>query len=275
MTTIPTRSLADVLADHPLLPLAWRAAVRAGGFLRDERPQGLEVDTKSTPTDVVTVMDRTAEALIRDDILTARPDDAILGEEGGARAGSSGVRWIIDPLDGTVNYLLGLPLWGVSIGVEIDGVPTVGVVDTPMFDETFVAVRGAGAWLVRHGVAERLGVRQTSDLSAALVTTGFGYDADVRIAQAGLLTELIGEVRDIRRLGAATIDFCWLARGWVDAYYEEGLKAWDLAAGVLIAQEAGAIVEGIGDPVGTEYVLASSPGIVGALANMLPAFRSA
>jgi myo-inositol-1(or 4)-monophosphatase len=269
MTTAETRSLADLLGDHPLLPLAWRAATRAGGFLRDERPHALTVDTKSTPTDVVTEMDRTAEALIRDDILGARPDDAILGEEGGERLGHSGVRWTIDPLDGTVNYLLGLPIWGVSIGVEVDGEPTLGVVHAPTFDESFVAVRGAGAWRVQHGVAERMAVRQTSDLSASMVTTGFGYDADVRIAQARVVTDLIGEVRDIRRLGAATLDFCWLARGWVDAYYEQGLKAWDVAAGILIAQEAGATVVGTGDPFGTDYILACSPGIAAELEGRL------
>lgn len=273
MTTQTVRSLADLLGAHDLLPLAWRAAARAGDFLRDERPAGLTADTKSTPTDVVTEMDRTAEALIRTDILTTHPHDAILGEEGGARAGTSGVLWTIDPLDGTVNYLLGLPLWAVSIGIAVDGIPTVGVVNAPMFGEAFVAVRGAGAWRVHEGTAERLAVRPIDDLASALVLTGFGYEASIRVAQAALLATLIGDVRDIRRLGAATLDFCWVARGWADAYYEQDLKAWDIAAGALIAEEAGASLATVGTPPGTDFVLACSPGIVGALSSLLPALR--
>ena len=152
----PARDLADILGLHPLLPMAWRAAARAGGFLRDERPPVLQVDTKSTPTDSVTIMDRGAEAMILADLLGERPDDGLLGEEGGERVGSSGVRWIVDPLDGTVNYLFRLPMWGVSIAAEVDGEVEGRVIATPEFDEAYVGVRGGGAWLVRGSRDERL-----------------------------------------------------------------------------------------------------------------------
>jgi myo-inositol-1(or 4)-monophosphatase len=267
--TTPAIRLADVLALHELLPLAWRAAVTAGSFLRDERPASLSVDTKSTPTDVVTVMDRTAEALISAELLGARPGDGLLGEEGGERAGTSGVRWVVDPLDGTVNYLFGLPMWGVSIAAEVGGRVEIGVVATPVFDEAYVAVRGAGAWLVTRGAAQRLGGSDCADLSSALVATGFGYAAQVRRRQSEVVTGLITQIRDVRRTGSAVIDFCWLARGRVDAYYEAGLNAWDYAAGALIAQESGAVVTGLRDPDFSAFVLAAAPGIAPALAAAL------
>lgn len=272
--TADRTDLADLLGWHPLLPLAWRVAGTAGRFLADERPAVLPVDSKSTPTDSVTEMDRGAEALIRDTVLGARPDDGMLGEEGTSRPGTSGVRWIVDPLDGTVNYLYRLPMWGVSIGVEVDGVPTVGVVVTPAYGEAYVAIAGRGAWLVRGSSAERLQVGSCARLSEALVTTGFGYDPAQRARQAGVVTTLIPRIRDVRRHGAAVIDFCWLARGRVDAYYEEGLNHWDHAAGALIAHEAGAVVGGLGG-VGLDridrYVIAAVPGIAAELRSELTA----
>lgn len=267
----PTRSLAQLLAMHPLLPLAWRVATTTGRFLRDERPSSLAVDTKSTPTDPVSEMDRRAEAAIVAEVAHARPDDGFLGEEGAARPGSSGVRWIIDPLDGTVNYLLGLPQWAVSVGVESDGVAMIGVVDAPMLDETYVAVAGHGAWCVHHGVAERLEVRRVAHLGEALVSTGFSYDAEVRVQQVAVLADIIGQVRDIRRLGSAALDFCWVARGWVDAYFERDVKPWDMAAGALIAQEAGAVVTGVEGDDWTRLVLAGSPAVVESLGRLLRA----
>ena len=255
------RDLADVLTLHPLLPLAWRAAGTAGRFLRDERPELLTVDTKSSPTDSVTVMDRTAEELILGELLGARPTDGLLGEEGGERLGTSGVRWIVDPLDGTVNYLFRLPMWGVSIGAEEQGTVTVGVVVTPEFDEAYIAVRGHGAWHVRGARAERMRGSDRADLGGALVTTGFGYDADRRRGQAEVVAGLIPKIRDVRRLGAAVVDFCWLARGRVDAYYEDGLNAWDYAAGALIAHEAGMLVTGLRDDDFSTFVFAAAPGI--------------
>ncbi len=269
MPSVETRTLADLLTDHPLLPLAWRAAAIAGPFLRDERPDDLHVDTKSTPTDAVTAMDRDAEAMIAAMLLADRPTDGLLGEEGGERAGTSGVRWVVDPLDGTVNYLFRLPMWGVSIAAEVDGQVEVGVVATPAFDEAYVAVRGRGAWLVTGDRAERLTGSGCRDLSAALVTTGFGYDAEVRRRQSDVVSGLITQIRDVRRMGAAVVDFCWLARGRVDAYYERGLNAWDYAAGALIAQESGAVVTGLRGDDYSSFVVAVAPGIAEPLRSLL------
>ncbi len=269
-----TRTLADLLAVHDLAPLAWRAAAAAGAFLRDERPESLVIDTKSTPTDVVSRMDRDAEAMLVEALLGDRPDDGFLGEEGGPRPGTSGVRWVVDPLDGTVNYLFGLPMWGVSIAAEIDGVVEVGVVATPAFGEGYLAVRGEGAWLVREGEARRLSGSSCSALSQALVTTGFGYAAEVRRAQSEVVTGLITQVRDVRRMGAAVVDFCWLAQGRVDAYYEKGLNDWDMAAGALVASESGMVVTGLRDADFSEFVLASAPGIAGDLQAALVALNA-
>ena len=265
----PTRSLAEVLDLHPLLPMAWHAAGAAGRFLRDERPKILAVDTKSSPTDAVTVMDRTAEAMISAALLGPRPDDGLLGEEGGERLGTSGVRWIVDPLDGTVNYLFELPMWGVSIAAEEHGLVTVGVVVTPEFDEGYIAVRGQGSWHIDGADAHPLQASGCTDLAAALVTTGFGYDAQLRKAQAEVVTGLITQIRDVRRMGAAVVDFCWLARGRVDGYYERGLNAWDYAAGALIAQEAGAFVSGLRDDDLSTFVFAAAPGIAAELRSAL------
>lgn len=274
MTTSDIRALADVLALHPLLPMAWRAAWSAGLFLRDERPTRLTVDTKSSPTDAVTVMDRTAETMIAADLLGARPGDGLLGEEGGERIGSSGVRWVVDPLDGTVNYLYELPMWGVSIAAEEGGVVTVGVVVAPDFGEGYIAVRGEGSWRVVGSSAERLEVSRCTELGSALVITGFGYDAAMRKAQSDVVSGLITSIRDVRRLGSAVVDFCWLARGRVDAYYEKGLNAWDYCAGALIAQEAGAVVTGLRDDDISNFFLAAAPGIAGELRQELQALRA-
>ncbi len=255
------RTLAALLDLHPLLPRAWHAAVAAGAFLRDERPEQLQVDAKSTPTDAVSAMDRDAEAMLVRALLDGRPDDGFLGEEGGERTGTSGVRWIVDPLDGTVNYLFRLPMWGVSIAAEVDGIVEVGVVATPAFDESYVAVRGKGAWLVADGEGRRLNGSACSDMAVALVTTGFGYDPEVRRAQSEVVTGLITRIRDVRRMGAAVVDFCWLARGRLDAYYERGLNAWDYSAGALIAHEAGQVVTGLRDDDLSEFIFAAAPGI--------------
>jgi myo-inositol-1(or 4)-monophosphatase len=266
--------LADILDLHPLVPLAWRAAGVAGRFLRDERPTRLTVDTKSTPSDSVTVMDRTAEALILADILRARPDDGVLGEEGGERRGTSGVRWIVDPLDGTVNYLYDIPMWGVSIAAEVDGTVVVGVVLTPEFDEGYIGIRGRGSWRISRGAAHPLRASACDDLASALVTTGFGYAAQMRGQQAAVLTDLIPQIRDVRRTGGAVVDFCWLARGRLDGYYEKGLNAWDYAAGALIAREAGAVVTGLFDDDLSDVIVASAPGIAHALRSTLVGLKA-
>lgn len=255
-------SLDDVLASHPLAALAWAAGQEAAAFLVDERPTELAVEAKSTPTDAVTAMDRGSEARIIERILAARPGDAILGEEGGAREGTSGVRWIIDPLDGTVNYTYRIPAWGVSIAAEVAGTVEVGVVILPALGSASVGVRGCGAWGIDDGEIRRLEVRPCDGLAAALVATGFGYRRDTRLSQGRVVHGLLGSIRDIRRTGCAVVDFSWLARGWIDAYYESGLNPWDIAAGALIAQEAGAVVCGMdGDGLYDGVLVASTPAI--------------
>lgn len=257
----------EVLACHPLAPLAWQAAQRAGAFLRDERPQDLAIDTKSSPTDAVTLMDRTAELLITEVLLGARPDDAILAEEGGARSGTSGVRWVVDPLDGTVNYLHRIPLWGVSVAAEVDGLATVGVVALPALGESYVGILDRGAWRVIDEEATPVSVSECGRLSDALVATGFGYAAARRRAQGAVVAALVADVADLRRSGAAVVDLCWLASGLVDAYYEGGLNPWDLAAGEVIAREAGATIGRL--PADPDVVVGAGPAIAAALVESL------
>ena len=265
-----SQTLARVLEVHPLAGLAWQAAHEAAAFLVDERPDALVVESKSTPTDAVTVMDRGAEQRIIERLLGARPDDGVLGEEGGERTGTSGVRWIVDPLDGTVNYTYRIPAWGVSIAAEVDGAVQVGVVVTPSLRSASIGIRGAGAWGLDDGALRSLRVSACTSLSAALVATGFGYHPQTRLAQGAAVSALLGTVRDIRRTGSAVVDFSWLARGWTDAYYESGLNVWDHAAGALIAREAGALVRGLDGPDHSKGVLvASTPGIAQELLDEL------
>ncbi|MDI2128704.1 inositol monophosphatase family protein [Yinghuangia seranimata] len=232
-----TKHLEAETAD--LLELALSAARVAGGMLLVDRPADLGVAaTKSSPTDVVTEMDTAAEKLIVDFLRARRPHDGFLGEEGAGEAGESGIRWVVDPIDGTVNYLYGLPAWCVSIAAEDADGAIVGVVEVPTQRETFHAVRGGGAF--RNGVAVRANTGIPMD--RALVATGFGYTVERRTRQAEVVRQLLPAVRDIRRYGSAAIDLCALACGRVDAYYERGLNPWDVAAGGLIAAEAGASV---------------------------------
>lgn len=253
--------LESVLSQDSRLQCAWLAAERAGSFLRDERPEVLAVEAKSTVTDAVTEMDRGAEALIIEFVRTTFPDDGILGEEGGERTGTSGTRWVVDPLDGTVNYLYALPVWGVSIGVEVDGRTQVGVVVAPELKVGWCALRGSGAWEVRGGTAKRISRGTVTDLGQALVATGFGYDSGRRSRQGAVVAGLLPQVRDIRRVGAAVIDLCWVASGRYDAFFEKGLHPWDFVAGALVAEEAGAVVRGIADVPFTGGLLVSAPGI--------------
>jgi myo-inositol-1(or 4)-monophosphatase len=211
-------------------------------------------------------MDRASERLIVDGITRARPGDAILSEEGAGATGSTGVRWVVDPLDGTTNYLYGHPGFAVSIAVEVDGSPVVGVVHDPVHGEVFTAARGRGAG--RNGVPIRPST--AADPATALLATGFSYDRARRGDQAAVLVALLPRVRDIRRMGAASVDLCSVACGRVDAYYERELNHWDLAAGLLIAEEAGAAVGGIGGgPAGPASVLASAPALFEPLRTML------
>ncbi|MBZ4018855.1 inositol monophosphatase family protein [Streptomyces purpurogeneiscleroticus] len=250
-----------------LLALALEAARRAGELLRDGRPADLGVAaTKSSPIDVVTDMDIASEKLITGFLSQRRPEDGFLGEEGASAEGSSGVRWVIDPIDGTVNYLYGQPAWAVSIAAQKDGETVVGVVAAPMRGETSHAVLGGGAFLNNAPIR----VRPAPPLSQALVGTGFGYVAERRAAQAAVLASLLPQVRDIRRGGSAAIDLCDVACGRLDAYYERGLNPWDFAAGELIAREAGARTAGRpGEPASHELTVAGSPAVFEALQPLL------
>ncbi|GAA2749093.1 MULTISPECIES: inositol monophosphatase family protein [Kitasatospora] len=250
-----------------LLALATEAATRAGALLRDGRPADLGVAaTKSSPVDVVTEMDLASEKLILELISTRRPADGYLGEEGADRPGTSGVRWVVDPLDGTVNYLYGLPNWAVSVAAELDGRAVVGVVYAPARGELFHAVLGGGAHLDGRPIAGR----PAPPWGQALIATGFSYVADVRVHQAEVVRALMPEVRDIRRGGAAAVDLCDLAAGRLDGYYERGLAPWDRAAGVLIAREAGLLAAGPdgGEPSG-ELTVAAPEGTYQQLARRL------
>ncbi|MDZ7576860.1 MAG: inositol monophosphatase family protein [Candidatus Nanopelagicales bacterium] len=238
--------------------LAAGIARQAGALLLEGWRDVHAVGTKSSPSDLVTQMDREAEALIRRRIAQARPRDRVLGEEEGESPGDGrGARWIVDPLDGTVNYFYGLPAWVVSIAVEIDGHVVVGAVNAPALGEDYLAVAGQGSHRTSVGKVERLAVSAVTDMREALLATGFGYRCERRAAQARVVAELLPEVRDIRRCGAAALDLCWTAGGRVDCYYERGLNLWDWAAGGLIVREAGGLVGGLrGRPGDTEMVVA-------------------
>lgn len=258
-----------------LLELALEAACRAGELLRDGRPADLAVAaTKSSPIDIVTEMDIAAEKLITGLISEHRPDDGFLGEEGASSEGTSGIRWVIDPLDGTVNYLYDLPTWAVSVAAEQDGEAVVGVVAAPMRGETYHAVRGGGAWATGGWAGERrLSCRPAPPLDQSLVSTGFNYVSDVRAHQAEVAAKLIPLLRDIRRSGSAAVDLCDVAAGRLDGYYERGLNAWDVAAGDLIAREAGALTGGRpGERPARHLTVAATPGVFEPLQRLLEDF---
>ena len=203
--------------------------------------------SKSSATDLVSDADRESERTIVGLLRAARPDDGILAEEGASASAASGRRWVVDPLDGTTNYVYGFPVWAVSIALEDDDGALVGVVFDPTRDELFAAERGAGATV--NG--ERVHVRSDLPLERALVATGFSYDADERARQARVMARLLPRVRDIRRAGAAALDLAWVAAGRLDGYWERGLKPWDWAAGRLLVTEAGGHVREIpGSPSG-------------------------
>jgi myo-inositol-1(or 4)-monophosphatase len=262
-----TTAAGDPELAHRLLALAMDVAREAGRLIVEDRPRGMGVaDTKTTATDIVTVMDRRSEQLIVERIAAARPDDGFLGEEGSAREGSSGVSWVVDPIDGTVNYLYEIPAYAVSIAAAVDGEVVAGAVVNPVLGETWTALRGEGAWLD----GRRLEGVAPPPLELALVATGFGYDARRRTRQAEVLQAVLPRVRDVRRFGAASLDLCAVAAGRVDAFYEQGLKPWDLAAGGLVASEAGATVTGLqGRPAGEAFVMAARPPLAGLLRSLL------
>ena len=253
------------MSDQALLALARETAHEAATLIRERRPEG-RVDiaaTKSSPTDAVTEVDMAAERLIRERIGAARPDDGFVGEEGGRQPGTSGVDWVVDPIDGTVNFVFGIPAYAVSIGVEVDGVVRAGVVVDVPFDREYTAIRGEGSWRRDGGgPAVPMRVPDTSDLTRALVGTGFGYEPKQRARQAEAVAALLPQVGDVRRIGSAALDLCSVAAGLYDAYVEEGLQAWDRAAGVLVAREAGAVVTGLHDDEPDErLVIAAGPAL--------------
>jgi myo-inositol-1(or 4)-monophosphatase len=252
-----------------LLEIALQLAREAGALLA-EGQRGVRVaDTKSSPTDVVTAMDRASEELIGRRLAERRPDDGLLAEEGSSRESSSGLEWVVDPLDGTVNYLYGLPLWSVSVAVREVGAgdrSLVGVVHAPRLDQTWTSITGRGSYTGER----RLTGSTATDLSRALVGTGFDYESGRRGRQAEVLTRVLPRVRDIRRLGSAAIDLCLAAEGILDGYFEQSLHAWDGAAGYLIAREAGLVVEGLdGRPPAEALTVAAPPVLFAQLIELL------
>jgi myo-inositol-1(or 4)-monophosphatase len=253
--------------ERALLAVAEAAADAAANELRLRYGTNLRgVHTKSTPTDLVSEADVLAERAIRRVLAEHRPDDAILGEEGGATEGSGGggadaIRWIVDPLDGTINYLYGIPAFAVSVACEDAAGTIAGIVLDPIREECFAATRSGPPTLNGEPIA----AGDVTDLSVAMVATGFGYDAAVRARQADVLREILPRVRDIRRVGAAALDLVWCACGRFDAYYERGVHSWDIAAGALIAERAGLVVrelpeaEDVGDPYG---IVAAPPALL-------------
>ncbi|MFV0533702.1 MAG: inositol monophosphatase family protein [Cumulibacter sp.] len=257
--TSPDRTVATVDLDH-LCSLARMLGRQAADLVAAGRTAAVvDIDTKSDPTDVVTAMDRACEALLRERLRELRPGDGVHGEEHAESEGRTGVRWIIDPIDGTVNYLYGLENYSISIAVEVDGDLVVGVVTKPATGEQFHAVRGGGAFLDDWPI----GCSAPTELSLTLLATGFGYVPSRRAAQGAVVGALLAEVRDIRRMGSAALDLCNVAAGRVDAYYEWGTHIWDWAAGAVICREAGVDVRLPENDEG--LVVACAPSVTDAL----------
>jgi myo-inositol-1(or 4)-monophosphatase len=259
-----------VTGEQGLLDLAAEAARLAGGLLLERVAGGSErgVASKSTPTDLVSEADLEAQRTIRELLRSRRPDDGFLGEEGGDDDGESGLRWVVDPLDGTVNYLFGIPQWSVSVAVADAEGTLAGAVYDPNRDELFTAGREAPALMLApsgsvelHGrAADPHGAGAAGEgLSTAMVATGLAYDAAVRERQARVLARLAGRVRDIRRFGSAALDLAWTAAGRFDAYYERSVKAWDIAAGELICRRAGLRVRELPEREGLPWGLMVAP----------------
>ncbi len=242
-----------------LLALAIGLAREAGSLTLAMRAKArLSPDLKSSVNDLVTEADRAAESLIVDRILAARPDDAVLGEEGADTEGTSGVRWIIDPIDGTTNYVYDLPGYTISIAAEWEGTTVAGVVFDPKADELFAATLHGGATMNDAPIA----CAQRSDLLQCVIATGFGYQAEQRLLQANVLVHLLPQVGNIRRLGSAALDLAYVGAGRTDGYWESGLNSWDVAAGALIASESGAIVTDLeGGPAAKSMTIAAPPAI--------------
>jgi myo-inositol-1(or 4)-monophosphatase len=265
--------------------VALTVAGEAGRLIVDERPRDLGVSkTKSTATDIVTVMDQRAQDLLRARLGELRPQDGFLGEEEGGAAARSDVTWVVDPIDGTVNYLYALPAYAVSVAAVVGDPatpgawqPVAGAVVNPVTGQLFHARAGGGAWLrTGDGEDERLEVGAPPVLAQALTGTGFGYDPERRREQARLLVEVLPRVRDIRRLGSAALDICAVAHGTLDCYYEQGLNAWDMAAAWLVLTEAGGVFTGLGDaPPTPDMVVAGAPALHAELERVVREARAA
>lgn len=260
-----------------LLDIARMIALEAGELIARRRTEGVTIaDTKSSSIDVVTFADRECEEFVKARLVELRPQDGFCGEEGGDSTGTSGLTWIVDPIDGTVNYLYGIPQFAVSIAV-VEGIPDpgswkqlAGVVFNPMTDELYSASLGGGAFLINGGKTEKLSVNQETQLAHTLLATGFAYSSELRAEQAQVLTRILPQVRDIRRAGAASLDLCAVASGQLDAYYERDTKPWDYAAGSLILREAGGVVGGLAGAVeGQNMLLASNSHLFSQIEKLL------
>ncbi|MEI7545982.1 MAG: inositol monophosphatase family protein [Mycobacteriaceae bacterium] len=276
--------MTDTLPED-LRAVAEQLAAEAAAFVRRRRtetfgvPAGsaaAQVRAKSSPTDPVTIVDTETEQLIRRRLAELRPGEPILGEEGGGQAADSGtVRWVVDPIDGTVNFVYGIPAYSVSIAAQLDGRSVAGAVADVVSGDIYSAGIGLGAHVLVGGVRSPLRCSEADDLSMALLGTGFGYEPNRRAAQAALLAQMLPVIRDIRRIGSAALDLCMVAAGRLDAQYEHGLSAWDWAAGALIAAEAGAVlVLPEPDEPGTtgSLVLVAAPGVAAQLIAALDGF---
>lgn len=242
-----------------LLAVAEELARTAGDMaLRGRKSGVVTATTKSSPTDMVTQYDKASEELITTGLASRRPNDGIIGEEGANTSSSTGITWHIDPIDGTSNFYFDIPMWAVSIGAVDENGPLVGVVYAPALGEMFTASRGGGAFL--NG--QPIHVRNNVELADALVGTGFSYRISERTRHAQRVATMVTHIRDIRRLGAAAIDLCFVACGRYDAYFEEHLHSWDLVAGQVIATEAGAVItDYAGNGVTPAQVLCAQPGV--------------
>ncbi|MEV7396200.1 inositol monophosphatase family protein [Aeromicrobium sp. NPDC092404] len=246
-----------------LLSLARAVGSEAAAFVADRRPAG-RVDvaaTKSSPTDVVTEIDEASERLIRERIFAVRPDDGFVGEEGNDVTGTTGVEWVVDPIDGTVNFVYGIPTYAVSIAARQAGQVVAGYVINIASGVEWGAIRGAGSWRYEGESRRMLAAPRPESVAHALVATGFNYMPEIRTAQAAAMATFLPQVRDIRRIGSAALDLCALAEGQYDAYLEQGLKPWDLAAGGLVAAEAGLVLSGLDGGPDERMVMAAHPAI--------------
>lgn len=250
-----------------LRQIAESLARQSGDMALHGRKSGpLTATTKSSPIDMVTKFDRASEAMITEGLAQVRPDDAIIGEEGSAKQGTSGITWHIDPIDGTTNFYFDLPMWAVSIGAVDEHGPLAGAVYVPVLGEMFSGARTEGATVNGMPIC----VRDNKDISDALVCTGYSYRISEREVHAKRVADIVMKVRDIRRFGAAAVDLCFVACGRLDAYFEEHLHSWDLIAGQVIATEAGAIVSDyFGNAVTPSQVLAATPGVHADLIHLI------